>query len=176
MRIETVGLVALYLGAIVLANVTFGIWEMASEPWNSMLLIGLDLTTRDRLHEAWGRRGLAWKMGALILAGSALSAVLGAIFAEGVVRVAIASAAAFGSAALVDTAVFGLLRRRWVRVNSSNAVAGLVDSVVFPTVAFGELDWALAAYFAAVKFIGGAIWWLVLGGWRELAGQAPQRA
>ncbi len=176
MRLDTIVLVAMYLGAIVLANVTFGIWEMASEPWNSMLLIGLDLTTRDRLHEAWGRRGLVWKMGLLILTGSALSALLGAIFARRRDPIAIASALAFGSTALVDALIFGLLRRRWARINGSNAIAALVDGVVFPTVAFGELDAGLVAYFAAVKFIGGALWWLALGGWRDLTALAPQHA
>ena len=168
MMIGTVGLVLMYLGAIVLANVTFGVWGMAVEPWNSMLLIGLDLTARDRLHEAWGRRGLVWKMGALILAGSAISALFGLLF-EGVVRVAVASAAAFASTATVDALVFGLLPRRWLRINGSNAVGAVVDSFVFPTVAFGVVDWDLVLYFAAVKFIGGAIWWLALGGWRDLA-------
>jgi len=168
MTIGTTGLVAMYLGAVVLANVTFGVWGMAVEPWNSMLLIGLDLTARDRLHEAWGRRGLVWKMGALILAGSAISALFGLVF-EGVVRVAVASAVAFASTATVDALVFGLLPRRWLRINGSNAVGAVVDSFVFPTVAFGVVDWDLVVYFAAVKFVGGAIWWLGLGGWRDLA-------
>ena len=167
MSVSSTALVAMYLGAIVLANVTFGVWGMAVEPWNSMMLIGLDLTSRDRLHEAWGRRGLVWKMGALILAGSAISALFGIVL-EGVVRVAIASAAAFATTAIVDAVLFGILRRRWLRVNGSNAVSALVDSAVFPTVAFGVVDWELVAYFAAVKFVGGAFWWLVLWGWRDI--------
>lgn len=173
MTVGTVGLVLMYLGAVVLANVTFGVWGMAVEPWNSMLLIGLDLTARDRLHEAWGRRGLVWKMGALILAGSAISALFGALF-EGVVRVAVASAVAFAATATVDAVVFGYLPRRWLRINGSNAVSALVDSFVFPSVAFGVVDWDLVLYFAAVKFIGGAIWWLALGGWRDLSPRAVQ--
>src|SRR4051812_28633349 len=100
---KTVALVTMYLSAVVLANVTFAVWGMAVEPWNSMLLIGLDLTSRDHLHEAWGGRGLAWKMGLLILAGTLLSILFGLITANafatvidgGVVRVALASGAAF---------------------------------------------------------------------------------
>jgi uncharacterized PurR-regulated membrane protein YhhQ (DUF165 family) len=175
---KTSALIALYLGAIVLANVSFAIWGLAVEPWNSMLLIGLDLTARDHLHEAWGRRGLAWKMGLLILAGSALSALLGLATAGlvattidgGVVRVAIASAAGFGAAGVADVLTFGLLPHRWLRINGSNGVAALVDSFVFPAVAFGEFDLAIGLYFATVKIGGGALWWLALGGWREVAG------
>jgi queuosine precursor transporter len=166
---EAAGLVLMYLAAIVAANVTFGIWGMAVEPWVSMMLIGLDLTSRDRLHELWGGRRLVPKMAALILTGSVLSAWLGALFAEGVVRIAVASALAFGATATADGLVFGVLPRRWLRVNGSNVVGALVDSFVFPTVAFGEVDWYLVLYFAAVKAIGGAVWWLVLGGWRDVA-------
>jgi uncharacterized PurR-regulated membrane protein YhhQ (DUF165 family) len=169
-------LVVMYLAAVVLANATFAVWGMAVEPWNSMLLIGLDLTSRDYLHRAWGGRGLALKMGALILAGSALSAALGWLLGGelatavegGLGRVALASAAGFGAAATIDTLAYGLLRRRWLRVNGSNALAALVDSAVFPFVAFGAIDWGLAAYFAVVKFVGGFLWWLVLGGWRDV--------
>lgn len=173
---KVVLLIGMYLGAVVLANVLFAQFGMAVEPWVSMLLIGLDLTSRDHLHQAWGGRGLPWKMGALILGGSALSALLGQFtgdattgaVAGGVTLVAVASAAGFASAATVDAVTYGLLRQRWLRVNGSNLVGGLVDSAVFPWVAFSAIDWPLAVYFAAVKFIGGALWWLALGGWRDL--------
>jgi len=176
---RSVPLIVMYLAAIVLANVSFALWGMAVEPWISMLLIGLDLTSRDYLHRAWGHRGLAWKMGLLILSGSALSALLGLVLPfvgsdpptaieGGIVRVAIASAAAFAAAGTVDTLTYGLLRQRWLRINGSNLVAGLVDSAVFPIVAFNELNWELVLYFEAIKFVGGAFWWLVLGGWRDV--------
>jgi hypothetical protein len=181
--VKTTGLVGLYLSAVVLANVTFALWGMAVEPWNSMLLIGLDLTARDHLHEAWGGRGLAWKMGLLILTGSLLSIALGLLTAGGlttaidggVVRVAIASGAGFAAAALVDVVTFGVLKQRWLRINGSNVAAALVDSFVFPAVAFGEFGLELGLYFAAVKVIGGALWWLALGGWRDLAGLRGRR-
>ncbi len=184
---KTVSLIVMYLAAIVLANVATALWGLAVEPWNSMVLIGLDLTTRDYLHRAWGHQGLAWKMGLLILTGSALSALLGLVLPfvgpeppmaieGGIVRVALASAAAFAAAGTIDTLTYGVLRQRWLRINGSNLVAGLVDSAVFPIVAFNELNWWLIFYFGAVKFIGGAGWWLVLGGWREvlqLLGRRP---
>jgi uncharacterized PurR-regulated membrane protein YhhQ (DUF165 family) len=185
---RVVVLIAMYLAAIVGANVSFAIWGMAVEPWISMMLIGLDLTSRDYLHRAWGHRGLAWKMSLLILSGSALSAALGlllpvvtgadltTIIEGGIVRVAFASAAAFAAAGMIDALTYGVLRQRWLRINGSNLVAGLVDSAVFPIVAFGELNWWLIFYFGAVKFLGGAFWWLVLGGWRDvlaLLGRAP---
>lgn len=178
-------LIAAYLVAIVGANAAFALWGLAVEPWNSLLLIGLDLTVRDVLHRAWGGRGLAWKMALLILVGSLLSALLGLLTGDatagaiegGVLRVAVASGLAFGSAASVDAATYGLLRRAWLRVNGSNLLGALADSAVFPWVAFGVVDWSLAVYFAAVKFVGGFLWWLALGGWRDVRGlMAPARS
>lgn len=178
-------LIAAYLVAIVGANAAFALWGLAVEPWNSLLLIGLDLTVRDVLHRAWGGRGLAWKMAGLILVGSLLSALLGLLTGDatagtiegGVLRVAAASGLAFGSAATVDAVTYGLLRRAWLRVNGSNLLGALADSAVFPWVVFGVVDWSLAVYFAVVKFGGGFLWWLVLGGWRDLRTLvAPPRA
>ena len=177
-RRKTVSLVIIYLLAIVLANVSFAMWGMLVEPWISFGLIGLDLTSRDYLHTAWGGRNLALKMGLLILSGSALSASLGLALPffgpepimaidGGILRVAFASAAAFAAAGTIDTLIFSVLPQRWLRINGSNLVAGLVDSAVFPIVAFGELSWWLIFYFGAVKFLGGAAWWLALGGWRD---------
>jgi hypothetical protein len=37
---EPGGAVGMYLGAVVLANVLFGVWGFAVEPWVSMVLIG----------------------------------------------------------------------------------------------------------------------------------------
>jgi hypothetical protein len=61
------GLIALYLAAIVAANLSVAYFGPASTIVNAFLFIGLDLTARDRLHDAWHGRGLAWKMTLLII-------------------------------------------------------------------------------------------------------------
>ena len=70
------GYVALYLVAIVAANLTVAMWGPSMTIVNAFLWIGLDLTSRDKLHDAWHGNGLVWKMGALIAAGSVLSWLL----------------------------------------------------------------------------------------------------
>ena len=47
--------VVIYLGAIVLANFMILWFGPAVSVINAFLLIGLDLSLRDRLHDAWGR-------------------------------------------------------------------------------------------------------------------------
>jgi len=127
---------------------------------NAFLFIGLDLTARDRLHDAWHRRGLIWKMASLIATGSVLTVLLN----RGAGRIAVASCVSFALAAVVDTLIYAVLgdRARLVRVNGSNVVSAAVDSIAFPWLAFGSvMPWVMLGQFAA-KVVGGWLWSLVL--------------
>lgn len=154
-------LVALYLVAIVLANLSVATFGPAVSIVNALLFIGLDLTCRDRLHEAWAGRGLIWKMGLLIGAGGTLSYLLNADAG----RIAAASCAAFALAATADALIYQALRGRadLIKVNGSNVVGAAVDSLVFPALAFGwPLLWPIAAGQFLAKVAGGWLWSLVL--------------
>ncbi len=155
-------MVGLYLVAIVLANLTVAWFGPGMTIVNTFLFLGLDLTTRDRLHDAWHGRHLWSKMAALIAVGSALSWLLN----RDAGQIALASMVAFAAASVVDTVAYHLLRNRawWQRVNGSNVASAAVDSVVFPTLAFGAfLPWIVAGQFAA-KVSGGAMWsWILRG-------------
>lgn len=154
-------IVATYLIAIVIANLLVAKFGPSITILNAFLFIGLDITARDKLHEQWSRRGLVWKMGALIATGSALSALLN----WQARNIAVASFAAFAAAALVDALVYHLLRdnSRFVRVNGSNVPSALVDSAVFPVLAFGFplLIPVMAGQFAA-KVLGGLAWLVII--------------
>jgi hypothetical protein len=150
---------AVYLAAVVLANLTVAWFGPGVAVLNAFLFIGLDLTARDRLHDRWRGDGLVWKMGALIAAGGLIS--YGLNRDAGVI--ALASTLAFTAAALVDAGVYHALRDRpfLERANASNVPAALVDSVVFAWVAFGVLGWLTLWLFVA-KVAGGFAWSLVL--------------
>lgn len=145
-----------YLSAIVLANFSVATFGPASTPINAFLLIALDLVARDRLHDAWSHKKLAAKMIALIVCGGALSYVLNP--ATG--TIAIASSVSFAAASMADAGVYHILRRRnWMqRSNGSNVAGAAVDSLLFPTLAFGALmpSIVLAQFVAKV---GGGIFW-----------------
>lgn len=152
--------VGLYLSAIVAANLLVAKFGAGMSVVNAFLFIGLDLTCRDHLHDAWSHHGLVWKMGLLVLAGSGLSW----LFNNSAGQIAVASVVSFAAAAVVDTMVYHWLRRHGylVRVNGSNLVSGLVDSVVFPSLAFGSiLPWVILGQFSS-KVCGGLLWSLVL--------------
>jgi hypothetical protein len=157
-------LVGGYLTAIVLANLTVSWWGPRMMVINSLLFIGLDLTARDGLHELWQTQGWGFvpRMGALIATGSVITIALNL----GATRIAVASFVAFAVAAVVDTLVFHLARRldRQDRANASNIVAAAVDSVLFPTLAFGALMWDTSVAMWGAKVAGGAIWvWIIWG-------------
>lgn len=152
--------IALYLSAIVAANLLVAQFGPSVAILNAFLFIGLDLTARDKLHEAWRGRSLWPKMAALIATGSLLSWLIN----RDAGPIAVASFVAFAAAGAADALAYHLLRHRvwWQRVNGSNVLGALVDSLVFPYLAFGGwLPLIVVGQFAA-KVAGGAIWSVLL--------------
>jgi hypothetical protein len=147
--------ILLYAVAMVGANLsiaTFGPWV---SPINSFFLIGLDLTLRDYLHMKIN----TWQMAALIAITGGLSYALNPASAS----IAIASSVSFILAALVDWWAFRNVTGSWMRRSMISNVAGAgVDSIVFPTLAFGVLMPQIVVLQFAAKISGAAIWaWLL---------------
>jgi len=147
--------VLVYAAAMTLANLSVATWGPWVSPINAFFLIGLDLALRDWLHV----RLKAWQMGALIASTGLLTYALNP--AAGMI--AVASACAFSAAALVDWAAFARLRGSWLfRANGSNVAGAAVDSLIFPTLAFGALMPHIVALQFVAKVAGGAVWAWVL--------------
>jgi uncharacterized PurR-regulated membrane protein YhhQ (DUF165 family) len=150
-----------YAIAMTLANLsiaTFGVWV---SPINAFLFIGLDLALRDWLHI----RLKMWQMGALIASTGVLTYALN----PSAGMIAMASSVSFMLAALADWAVFTKITGSWFkRSNTSNVAGAAVDSIAFPTIAFGALMPEIVAMQFVAKVFGGVIWsWLI-----KLRGQA----
>jgi uncharacterized PurR-regulated membrane protein YhhQ (DUF165 family) len=141
--------------AMTLANLSVATFGPAISPINAFFLIGLDLALRDWLHV----RLKIWQMGALIAA----TGVLTYLFNPAAGQIAIASACAFTSAALVDWGTFARLRGSWMfRANGSNIAGAAIDSLLFPTIAFGVLMPHIVVMQFVAKVAGGAMWaWLL---------------
>ena len=159
--------IMIYAAAMTLANLSVAMWGPWVSPINAFVLIGLDLTMRDWLHV----RLKAWQMGALIVCTGLLTYALNP--AAGMI--AIASSVAFTAAALVDWATFARLRGSWLRrSNGSNVAAAAVDSLVFPTLAFGVLMPQIIALQFAAKVAGGALWAITLERLLDMALEADK--
>jgi uncharacterized PurR-regulated membrane protein YhhQ (DUF165 family) len=152
--------IALYLAAIVAANLSVAAFGPRSTIINAFLFIGLDITTRDRLHEAWRGRYLFLRMAALIATGSLASWLLN----RSAGPIALASLAAFAASGAADALTYHALREReWmVKVNGSNVISAAVDSALFPTLAFGVILPSIMLGQFAAKVAGGAMWALIL--------------
>ena len=155
--------VLMYLGAAIAANLIIAAtgpqwWAVGGV---CLAFVAFNLTSRDRLHDAWQGRGLWRKMALLIGAGSALSWFLN----RGAGRVSLASFLAFALAGLADMLIYHTMGNAppMMRVNLSNAGGAAVDSLVFMIVAFGWPPlWGLALLQFVCKVGGGFVYSLCL--------------
>lgn len=150
-----------YLCSVIAANLLVARFGAPITPLVAFVFIGLDITTRDKLHDSWHNRHLWLRMAALILSGSALSFLLN----RAALQIAIASFVAFAVSGAIDAVVYQALRKAtpFERVNWSNLVSGAVDSLLFPALAFGWPPSMEIVYGqATAKIAGGLFWSLVM--------------
>lgn len=147
--------IGIYAIAMTLANLSIAAFGPWISPINAFVLIGLDLALRDWLH----MRLKLWQMGLLIAATGLLTWALNPAAGQ----IAIASAVAFTAAALVDWSVFAKMTGTWFkRANGSNVAGAAIDSLLFPTIAFGVLMPHIVAMQFVAKIAGGALWaWMI---------------
>jgi uncharacterized PurR-regulated membrane protein YhhQ (DUF165 family) len=149
-------LIAVYVAAMVTANTL--VWWLG--PWfspiNAFFLIGLDLTLRDVMQERLDR----WQLAGTIIVGGIITWLVN----PAAQAIAVASSVAFLVSAIADWATYTALRSKpWlVRSNGSNVVGAAVDSVLFPTLAFGSFLPAIIALQFAAKVSGGAVWSFIM--------------
>jgi len=151
--------VLIYLSSIVLANFIVLWFGPKSTIINAFLLIGLDLSLRDKLHDRWHHNKLWLKMFLLIFSGSLITYFLN----RSALQIATASVVAFSFAAITDTIIYSFLFKQkfLVKANGSNVGGALVDSVLFPTIAFGVfMPFIVLGQFLAKAF--GGLFWSVL--------------
>jgi len=145
---------ALYATVLVVANMIIGVFGPMATGIVAFFLIGFDLTLRDYLQ----LRLRGWQMFALIAGSGSITYMLDRASGE----IALASAAAFALAGMADWFTFSRLRGSWLRrANMSNVVGSAVDSLVFPTLAFGSLMPVVVLMQFAAKLAGGALWSMV---------------
>src|SRR6516165_388022 len=158
-RLQIAGLVAVWLGAIVAANLTLTHWGPGWILPNAFFLIGLDFITRDRLADFWGTTRFA-KMAVLIAAGGALSYWLN----DDAAKIAVASTISFCAAELVEAVSYHVLRhQQWEdRAPKAALTAAIVDSILFPTLAFGTFVFTVSFGQFCAKLAGATFWtWIV---------------
>jgi uncharacterized PurR-regulated membrane protein YhhQ (DUF165 family) len=147
--------IILYAAAMLAANLIVAALGPWVSPINAFFLIGLDLALRDWLHV----RLRPIHMGALIGATGLITYLLN----PAAQHIAIASSVAFAVAAVADWLVFVRMPGTWFQRSAGSNVAGAaVDSLIFPTLAFGVLMPHIVLMQFAAKVAGGTAWaWLL---------------
>ena len=150
----------IYIAALVLANLLVAWLGPWFSPINAFVLIGLDLSLRDKLHEQWQNDRLILKMGGLIIVANVVSYLLNPTAGT----IALASFVAFALSMIADSIAYHFLRHKsWViRSNGSNIAGAAVDSIAFPTIAFGGLMLEIVALQFIAKLFGGGVWSFLL--------------
>jgi uncharacterized PurR-regulated membrane protein YhhQ (DUF165 family) len=141
----------IYAAAIILANLSVATFGPAVTPINAFVLIGLDLALRNWLSLRMTRASMA----SMILGTGMVSYLINP--ASGMI--AVASGVAFTVASLADWWTFNTVSGAWLKRNfAGNSVGALVDSVLFPTIAFGALMPVIVVAQFVAKVSGGAVW------------------
>lgn len=145
-----------YVSAICLANFLVFKFGPSMSIINSFFLIGLDMVLRDKIHDTIGIKG---SLLISLLAGSISYAINPATG-----MIAIASVAAFTTSSAADAITYHFLKgKSWIkRANGSNASGSIVDSIVFPAIAFGAFMPSIVLGQIAAKMVGGFLWSLTL--------------
>lgn len=153
-------MVIIYIVSLTIANLLVAWLGPWFSPINAFVLIGLDLILRDKLHEKWGDNRLVLRMFGMI----ATAGVISYLVNQNAGMIAIASTIAFISAMAVDSLIYHKLRHLawWKKANGSNIGGAAVDSIVFPTIAFGVLMPQIVLLQFVCKVVGGFVWSFII--------------
>lgn len=152
--------ISVYVLALVAANLLVLHWGPWGLTFTAFFLIPFDFVMRAALHETWQGRGLWLRLGLLIFVSSLITYGINHEAAQ----IAKASALAFITAQVSAGIVYQFLRDEsfLVKVNISDFVGILCDSIVFQFVAFCWLDAALTCSQVFLKVTGGLLWYYIL--------------
>lgn len=150
----------IYISAICIANFLVFTFGPMMSIINSFVLIGLDMVVRDSIHD---KIGIGGAMFMSLLAGGISYAIN-----PSTGMIAIASVAAFTAAAIADAVTYQVLSgKSWMRrVNGSNVSGSIVDSMVFPIIAFGAFMPEIIIGQIVAKMSGGLMWSFIIKRWR----------
>lgn len=157
---KVVAYISLYLSAIASANLLASRFGPDFSIINAFLFIGFDITCRDFLHEKWQDKQLFLRMFVLISVGSIISYLINRSSGQ----IALASGITFLIVSGVDYLVYQILINKIpsIKVNTSNVFSAVIDSMIFPTLAFGTFLPYVTVLQIFAKMGGGILWFYIL--------------
>lgn len=160
-------LIFLFLIAFVSANLIvkhFGAWGLL---FSSFLLIPFDFITRCIIHEKYTGARLIGLLTGLTLAASVITYAIN----RDALSIALGSIAGFIAAQVFAGIYYQTVKSSsnyFFKVNLSDLIAIVFDSIAFQIVAFQEFNVGITFGQICIKFAGGVMWYLILFKWLKV--------
>ncbi len=156
----TVSKYLIYILAFTFANllvVWFGPYGLII---SSLLLVPFDFIMRCLFHETQKGIKLLLSLTTLVL----LSSVVTVYINHDSFNIALASCLGFTGAQIGAGIFYQLMikQKYFIKVNGSDLIAIIVDSIIFQIIAFSEIDTTVFLSQVLMKFIGGLFWYYII--------------
>jgi queuosine precursor transporter len=152
--------ISVYLMAFVLANFIVIWFGEVGLIFTALFLIPFDFVMRCLFHEQWKGIELFLKLGSLVGIASILTYVIN----NDAKNIALASTFGFISAQMLASVFYQTYIKKsfLFKVNGSDALGVIADSIVFQVIAFGSISTSITLSQVALKIVGGVFWYYLI--------------
>ena len=149
-----------YISALVAANYLVLYMGRSGLLITASVLIPFDFVVRCSFHERWKGKGLLLRLGSLILLASSITFLIN----KATLPIALGSAGGFIGANITAGIFYQLFigKNYLIKVNGSDIVGIMTDSILFQLIAFGSISWTIWLSQTVIKFCGGLFWYYVI--------------
>lgn len=152
--------ISVYLFAFILSNFIVLWFGSNGLIITALFLIPFDFVMRCIFHETWKGIELILKLGALVTLASITSYLIN----SDTKNIALASSFGFITAQIFAGVFYQLNIKKsyFIKVNGSDSIGILADSIVFQLIAFSFIDISITLSQFTLKLIGGLFWYWII--------------
>lgn len=152
--------ISIYLLAFVLSNFIVLWFGNIGLIFTALFLIPFDFVMRCIFHETWKGFELITKMMLLVIVAGIITYLINYESK----KIAIASIVGFAGAQITAGMFYQLVINKsyFVKVNGSDAVGIMFDSICFQLIAFGLISWQIFVSQFTLKVLGGLLWYWII--------------
>jgi len=152
--------ISIYLIAFTLANFIVLWYGDVGLIFTALFLIPFDFVMRCMFHEQWKGVELILKLGALVCVSSLITYLIN----QDAQHIAFASIGGFISAQIVAGIFYQSFIKQsfFIKVNGSDAIGIIFDSLVFQIIAFRIITPYITASQIFLKMVGGLFWYWII--------------
>jgi uncharacterized PurR-regulated membrane protein YhhQ (DUF165 family) len=152
--------ISIYLIAFVIANLIVFFFGSTGLIFTALFLIPFDFVMRCLFHETWKGKELILKLGLIVISASLITFVIN----KDALNIALGSSIGFILSQIFAGIFYQVFIKKsyFIKVNGSDAVGILIDSIAFQLIAFGIIDYKIMASQFILKRIGGLFWYWII--------------